>query len=147
VNAMAWLFLAIGVQFVLVAMLARSTFWRAAGISGFASVIVLFALWTVTDGAQKRTEAWLILTSLPLIAMGAFAWRRRLGKLAMILGVILTVALMGTWQWATLTQDADGAVATIAYAFLVLVAMVALFMIGGVLGLNILVERTRNPVP
>ncbi len=144
---MAWLFLAIGVQFALVAVLARAPFWRAVGISGFASVVVLCALWVVTDGAQKRTEAWLILTSLPLIAMGAFAWARKLGKLAMILGVILTIALMGTWQWAALTQDAGGAVATITYAFLVLVAMVALFMIGGVLGLNILVERTRTPRP
>lgn len=143
-SAIAWLFLAVGVQFLLLATLAKGAFWRATGISGVATVIVLFALWSFTDGAQKRSEAWLILTSLPLIAIGAFAWSRRLGKVALILGVVLTAALMGTWRWAILTQDGGGATATVTYATLVLLAMVALFMIGGVLGLNLMVERSRT---
>jgi len=142
-SAMDWLFLAMLVQFALMALLGRGRNWRAAGISGVASVIVLFGLWKLTDGGQKRTEAWLILTCLPLIAIGAFAWSRRLGKLAFGLGIALTAALMGTWRWATLTQDAGGSIATIAYATLVLVAMVALFMIAGVLGMHVLVERSR----
>ena len=142
-TAAAWLFLVILLQFVLLAALGRTPAWRAAGISGAATVVVLWALWVLTDGAQKRTEAWLILTSLPLVAIGTFAWSRPLGKLALVLGVVLTAALMGTWRWALLTQDSGGIVATITYATLVLIAMVALFMIGGVLGLHLMVERSK----
>lgn len=143
-SAMDWLFLAMLVQFVLLAWLGRGRSWRAAGISGVASVLVLAALWKLTNGAQQRTEAWLILTSLPLIAIGAFAWTRRLGKLALGMGIALTAALMGTWRWAALTQDAGGSIATIVYATLVLIAMVALFMIAGALAMQMMVERSRE---
>ena len=91
-----------------------------------------------------------VLTSLPLVALGAFTWQKPLGKLALILGVVLTLALLLTWRWATGNENVDPTTAIIIYASLVLVAMVALFMIAGVLGMRLLVERsdaTANATP
>lgn len=139
-----WVFLVVAAQFALVAIFARSALWRAGGVSGLISLGVIYLLWNATDGAQTRTEAWLVLTSLPLVGLGAVAWRQPLGKLALALGVLLTAALLLTWRWAALGGSVDPTNAVIIYATLVLVAMVALFMIAGVLGLRWLVERSRR---
>jgi hypothetical protein len=138
------LFVVVAVQFALMALFARSPIWRAGGFSALVSLAVVYLLWQATDGAQTRTEAWLVLTSLPLIGLGAVAWKQALGKLALGLGVVLTAALLLTWRWAALGNDADPTAAIIIYASLVLVAMVALFMIAGVLGMRWLVERSRD---
>jgi len=139
-----WVFAVVAVQFALMAMFARTALWRAGGLSGLVSLGVVYLLWQATDGAQTRAEAWLVLTSLPLIALGALAWKQPLGKLALGLGVLLTIALLLTWRWAAMSDSADPTQAIIIYASLVLVAMVALFMIAGVLGLRWLVERSRR---
>mgnify|MGYP000935894936 CR=1 FL=1 len=138
------LFAVVALQFLLLALFARSVVWRAVGLSALVSLAVVYLLWQATDGAQTRTEAWLVLTSLPLIGLGAVAWRQALGKLAFGLGAVLTVALLLTWRWAALGNDADPTSAIIIYAVLVLLAMVALFMIAGVLGMRWLVERSRE---
>ena len=139
-----WVFAAVAVQFLLMALFARTPVWRAGGVSALAALGVVYLLWQATDGAQTRSEAWLVLTSLPLIGLGAVAWRQPLGKLSLGLGVLLTLALLLTWRWAAMSDSADPTQAIIIYATLVLVAMVALFMIGGVLGLRWLVERSRR---
>lgn len=139
-----WVFVAVALQFALMAMFARSAVWRAGGVSALVALGVIYLLWQATDGAQTRTEAWLVLSSLPLIGLGAVAWKQPLGKLALGLGVLLTVALLLTWRWAAMSDAADPTQAIIIYASLVLVAMVALFMIAGVLGLRWLVERSRR---
>lgn len=138
-----WIFAAAALQFLLLAVLGRTPLLRATGVSVLISVAAVYALWRITDGGKSGTEAWLVLTSLPLVALGAFNWRQPLGKLAMALGVVLTAALMLTWYWAS-SAAADDVAAIVIYATLVLVAMVALFMIAGVLGMRLLVERTRN---
>lgn len=138
-----WIFAAAALQFLLLAILGRTPLLRATGVSVLISVAAVYALWRITDGGKSGTEAWLVLTSLPLVALGAFNWRQPLGKLAMALGVVLTAALMLTWYWAS-SAAADDVAAIVIYATLVLVAMVALFMIAGVLGMRLLVERTRN---
>lgn len=139
-----WVFIAVAAQFALVALFARTPIWRAGGVSALVSLGVIYVLWQATDGAQTRTEAWLVLTSLPLISLGAMAWRQTLGKVALGLGLLLTVALLMTWRWAASADAADPTSAIIIYASLVLVAMVALFMIAGVLGMRWLVERSRS---
>lgn len=139
-----WIFVVLAVQLALVALFARSALWRAGGFSALVSLLVIYLVWRATDGAQTRTEAWLVLSSLPLIGLGAVAWRQPLGKLALGLGVVLTVALLLTWRWAAFADTADPTDAIIIYASLVLVAMVALFMIAGVLGMRWLVERSRR---
>ena len=138
-----WIFLAVAVQLVLVAVFARSALWRAGGVSALISLAVVFLLWRATDGAQTRTEAWLVLTSLPLIGLGTVAFGRPLGKLALGLGVMLTAALLLAWRWAAHAGPAEATQAVVIYASLVLVAMVALFMIAGMLGMRLLVERSR----
>ncbi|MCB1600302.1 MAG: hypothetical protein KDI60_00840 [Xanthomonadales bacterium] len=138
-----WIFAAAALQFLLLALLGRTPLWRATGVSVLIALAAIYVLWRMTDGGQSGTEAWLVLTSLPLAALGAFNWRKPLGKLALVLGVVLTAALLLTWYWAS-SAGADDIAAIIIYATLVLVAMVALFMIGGVLGMRLLVERTRN---
>jgi hypothetical protein len=142
-SAADWVFLAFAAQMVLLIALARSVLARASGITGLASLIVIFSLWRLTDGGQTGTEAWLVLSSLPLIGLGAFFWKRPLGKLSMTLGILLTAALLITWRWAASNQGGVEGTATIVYALLVLVAMVALFMIAGVIGMRVLVERDR----
>lgn len=142
-SAADWVFVAVAVQFVLLIVMARTSVGRASGVTGLASLSVVYCLWQFTDGGQARTEAWLVLTSLPLIALGAYFWQRALGKLAMGLGLLLTLALLLTWRWAAGNQDVNDYTATIAYASLVLVAMTALFMIAGVIGMRVLVERDR----
>lgn len=139
-----WVFLVVAAQFALLALFARSSLWRAAGVSALVSLAVVYVLWQATEGAQTRTEAWLVLSSLPLVGLGAVAWKQALGKLALGLGVLLTAALLLTWRWAALGSSADPTAAIIIYASLVLVAMVALFLIAGVLGINWLVARSRR---
>jgi hypothetical protein len=139
------IFVVVAIQFVLMGLFARTAIWRAGGFSALAALLVVYLLWQATDGAQTRTEAWLVLTSLPLVALGAIAWKQALGKLALALGSVLTVALLLTWRWAALSDAADPTTAIIIYASLVLVAMVALFMIAGVLAMRWLVERSRSP--
>lgn len=138
-----WIFVAIAVQFALVAAFARSALMRAGGLSGLISVAVIYVLWQATDGAQTRTEAWLVLTSLPLIGLGTVAFRKPLGKLALVLGVALTLALLLAWRWAAQADPTAATQAVVVYASLVLVAMVALFMIAGMLGMRLLVEHSR----
>lgn len=138
-----WIFIAVAAQFALVAVFARSALTRAAGLSALISVAVVYVLWQATDGARTRTEAWLVLTSLPLIGLGTVAFRKPLGKLALILGVLLTLALLLAWRWAAHAEPAQATQAVVIYASLVLVAMVALFMIAGMLGMRLLVERSR----
>ena len=142
-SASDWVFLALGVQMLLVAGLARSAVWRASGWTALISLGVIYSLWRLTNGGQTSTEAWLVLSSLPLVALGAFFWQRPLGKLAMGLGVVLTVALLLTWRWADAGQAAGEDTAIIVYSVLVLIAMTALFMIAGVIGMRVLVERDR----
>ncbi len=84
-----------------------------------------------------------MLSSLPLIGLGTLAFRRPLGKLALGLGVLLTAGLLIAWRWAAHADPADATQAVVIYASLVLVAMVALFMITGMLGMRLLVERSR----
>lgn len=139
-----WVFVVVAVQFALVALFARSALWRAGGVSALVSLAVIYVLWQATDGAQTRTEAWLVLSSLPLVGLGAVCWKQTLGKVAMGLGVVLTAALLLTWRWAAFGAGADPTAAVIIYASLVLVAMVALFMIAGVLGMHWLAERSRR---
>lgn len=139
-----WIFVVVAVQLALVGLFARSALGRAGGFSALISLLVIYLVWRATDGAQTRTEAWLVLSSLPLIGLGAVAWRQALGKLALGLGVVLTIALLLTWRWAAVADTADPTQAIIIYASLVLVAMVALFMIAGVLGMRWLVERSRR---
>ncbi len=138
-----WIFAVLAVQFGLVAVFARAPLWRAGGLSALISVLVIYLLWQATDGAQTRTEAWLVLSSLPLIGLGTLAFRRPLGKLALGLGVLLTAGLLIAWRWAAHADPADATQAVVIYASLVLVAMVALFMITGMLGMRLLVERSR----
>lgn len=138
-----WIFVALAVQLALLAVFARSALLRAGGLSALISLAVVYLLWQATDGAQTRTEAWLVLTSLPLIGLGTAAFRRPLGKLALALGISLTAALLLAWRWAAHADPADASQAVVIYASLVLVAMVSLFMITGMLGMRILVERSR----
>jgi hypothetical protein len=141
-TASFWVFVALAVQMLVLALAARSPLWRASGVTGLISLLVVFALWHYTQGGSVRTEAWLVLTSLPLVALGTFFWSRPLGKLALALGVVLTAALLVTWRWAVSQPPGDNS-ATIVYATLVLVAMMALFMIAGVIGMRVLIERDR----
>lgn len=138
-----WIFLALGVQALLLALLARRPWWRALGIAALPTIAAVGWLWHATDGARSNTEAWLALTALPLVALGVLAWRQPLGKLALGLGVLLTLALLAAWRWAS-RPGVDAVDAVILYASLVLVAMVALFMIAGVLGMRALVARSRE---
>lgn len=137
-----WIFGAAALQFLLLAVLGTTPLWRATGVSVLIALAAGYALWRMTDGGQAGTEAWLVLTSLPLVAIGAFNWSKPLGKLAMVLGILLTGGLLLTWHWAS-GAAADDIASIVIYATLVLVAMVALFMIGGVLAMRLLVERTR----
>jgi len=139
-----WIFIALALQFALLALFARNALMRAGGLSALVSLAVIYLLWQATDGAQTRTEAWLVLTSLPLIGLGTAAFRKPLGKLALVLGVVLTLALLLAWRWAAHADPADASQAVVIYASLVLVAMVALFMIAGMLGMRLLVERSRT---
>ncbi len=137
-----WLMLAIAAQGGLLAALAKTRFWRAMGITVVLAALTTLLLWQATRGGTVRTEAWLVLTSLPLCAIGAFAWHKNLGKTAMLLGVVLTIAMLLAWAWA---QDgADPIAPTIVYSILVLIAMLALFLIGGWLLMQTLIERTRQ---
>jgi len=138
-----WIFAVVAVQFALLALFARSATWRAGGWSALISLAVIYLLWQATDGAQTRTEAWLVLSSLPLIVLGTLVFRRPLGKLALSLGLALTIALLVAWRWAAYADPADATQAVVIYASLVLVAMVALFMISGMLGMRLLVEHSR----
>lgn len=135
---MAWLFLALLAQSLLLATLGRSPGWRALGRSGLPALLLVGLLWHYTDGGSSRSEAWLVLTALPLLTIGFFAWRQALGKLAMALGVSLSLGLLVTWYWAAYNPE-HGIAAIIAYSVLVLIAMVALFMIGGVLAMRRLI--------
>lgn len=137
-----WLFLAIAAQGALLAALATSRVWRATGVSIALGALTLMLLWYVTRGGSTRTEAWLVLTSLPLCAIGAFSWHKGLGKTAMALGVLLTLALLGAWVWAQ--RGVDPIAPTIVYSILVLIAMLAIFLIGGWLLMQTLIERTRK---
>lgn len=142
-SASDWVFLALGVQMLLIAGLSRSAAWRAGGLTALVSLGVIYSLWRLTNGGQSNTEAWLVLSSLPLVALGAYFWQRALGKLALGLGVLLTFALLLTWRWAAAAQAAGEETAIIVYSVLVLIAMTALFMIAGVIGMRVLVERDR----
>jgi hypothetical protein len=138
-----FVFLALAVQAVLLWLLARSRAWRATGCTALATLAVVYVLWQLTDGGQRRSEAWLVLSSLPLIGLGAFFWKRGLGKLSAALGVALTLALLGVWAWASAAPAGSQTAAVVLYASLVLVAMVALFLLAGSIGLAVIVERDR----
>jgi hypothetical protein len=138
-----FVFLALAVQAVLLGLLARSRAWRATGCTALATLAVVYVLWQLTDGGQRRSEAWLVLSSLPLIGLGAFFWKRGLGKLSAALGVALTLALLGVWAWASAAPAGSQTAAVVLYASLVLVAMVALFLLAGSIGLAVIVERDR----
>lgn len=138
-----FVFMALAVQAVLLGLLARSRAWRATGFTALATLAVVFVLWQVTDGGQRRTEAWLVLSSLPLIGLGAFFWKRQLGKVSLALGVVLTMALLGVWAWASGAPAGSEIAAVVIYSSLVLVAMVALFLLAGSIGLTVVVERDR----
>lgn len=138
---MNWILAALAFQAILLAALARRPLWRAIGVSGLIAVAVVGWLWSATDGGRSNTEAWLVLTALPLVTLGVMAWRESLGKLALGFGVGLTLALLAAWRWATDNPAVDATDAVIVYASLVLVAMVALFMIAGVLGMRLLVAH------
>jgi len=138
------IFSLLALQAALIAMLARSAIWRASGFIALALLLVVFLLWKATDGGRNSSEAWLVLTSLPLVAVGVFGWARPLGKLALVLGVLLTAALLLTWRWASISQATSETTAVVIYATLVLVAMVALFMISGVMAMRLLVEHSRR---
>ena len=134
----------LALQAALIAWFARSAVWRATGWSALASLIVVFLLWKATDGGRTSSEAWLVLTSLPLVAVGVFGWSKPLGKLALGMGILLTAALLFTWRWASISQATSETTAVVIYASLVLVAMVALFMITGVMAMRLLVEHSRR---
>ncbi len=141
---MNWILAALAFQAIALILLARKPLWRALGVSGLIAVGVIGWLWSATDGGRSNTEAWLVLTALPLVTLGVVAWHEALGKLALGFGVGLTLALLGAWRWATVNPAVDATDAVIVYASLVLVAMVALFMIAGVLGMRLLVAHGRR---
>lgn len=141
---MNWILAALAFQAILLTVLARRPLWRAVGVSGLIAVAVVGWLWSATDGGRSNTEAWLALAALPLVTLGVIAWREPLGKLAMGFGIGLTLALLAAWRWATANPAVDATDAVIVYASLVLVAMVALFMIAGVLGMRLLVAHGRR---
>lgn len=138
-----WIFALLLVQALALAVLARSAAWRGLGIAALPTIVVCGWLWQATDGARTNTEAWLVLTALPLVLLGVLAWKQALGKLALALGIGLTLALLLAWRWAV-RPGVDAVDAVILYASLVLVAMVALFMIGGVIGMRALVAKSRE---
>ncbi|GMU45192.1 MAG: hypothetical protein IT479_02890 [Xanthomonadales bacterium] len=138
-----WIFVLFGAQVLLVALLARRPLWRGLALATLPSIAVVGWLWQATGGARSNSEAWLALTALPLVALGVLAWKQALGKLALGLGVLMTLALLAAWRWAS-RSGVDAVDAVILYAGLVLVAMVALFMIAGVLGMRALVARSRE---
>lgn len=140
---MLWLFLAVMLQCALLAWFGRTPAWRSSGYSALAASCVIALLWTLTDGGTRRTEAWLILSSLPLVAVGIYSWRQTLGRVAFALGVALTLAMLAAWYWAA-QLNTDTVAPTIVYSVLVLVAMVALFLIVGALAMRWLVESSRN---
>ena len=57
--------------------------------------------------------------------------------------VRLDIDAQSDMTWVVLSDPVDATQAVVIYASLVLVAMVALFMITGMLGMRLLVERSR----
>ena len=141
---MNWILAALAFQAIALILLARKPLWRALGVSGLIAVGVIGWLCSATGGGRSNPEAWLVLTALPLVTLGVVAWHEALGKLALGFGVGLTLALLAAWRWATVNPAVDATDAVIVYASLVLVAMVALFMIAGVLGMRLLVAHGRR---
>jgi hypothetical protein len=141
-SGATWLMLALALQGVLLAAFARQRFYRALGVTAAIGCATILVLWEVTRGGTTRTEAWLVLSSLPLVAIGAYAWRKPLGKAAMGLGVALTVAMLAAFAWAQ--QASEPVAPTIVFSVLVLIAMVALFLIAGWLAMQSMIERTRR---
>lgn len=139
-----WIFIVLGAQALLLAILARDSLWRGLAIAALPMIAAVAWLWQATEGARTNSEAWLALTALPLVALGVFAWRQPLGKFALVLGVVLSCALLAAWRWASNDPGIAAVDAIVLYVLLVLVAMVALFMIAGVLGLRALVQRSRE---
>lgn len=92
-----------------------------------------------------NSEAWLIMSAAPLFLIGFLAYHRVLGKWALGLGVILSLALCGAWWNAVMSIDeAARNAATILYSVLVLAAFVAWFMLGGVVLMHSLVDAMRR---